>query len=176
MPSPGSEIRERLRVELEQTRAVFLELVAAFSQQGWDAPSQTPGWTNGQLLFHIAFAFMLVPPLCRLMRLFGRLPRSWSKRFAAILDASTPVFHRINALGPRLAAHHYRGQALGRKYERVYRAIRRQLDVIGDDEWTRGMHYPTRWDPRFSEYVTCADLFRYPIAHFEHHRGQLRAA
>src|SRR5678815_2337008 len=64
MPSPDSEIRERLRLELEQARAVFQDLVAAFSQQGWDAPSQNPNWTNGQLLFHIAFAFMLVPPLC----------------------------------------------------------------------------------------------------------------
>ena len=176
MPSPDSEIRERLRLELEQARVGFQDLVAAFSQQGWDAPSQNPNWTNGQLLFHIAFAFMLVPPLCRLMRLFGHVSRNWSRRFAAVLNASTPVFNRINALGPRLAARHYRGEALSRKYDRVYAAIRKQLDLIGDDEWTRGMHYPVRWDPRFGEYVTFAELFRYPMVHFEHHRGQLRVA
>lgn len=176
MSSPYNDVRERLRSDFEATGAAFHSLLASFSEQGWDVPSHNPGWTNGQLLFHIAFAFMLVPPLCRIMRLFGSVPRRWSKRFAALLDASTPVFNRVNAGGPRIGARLYRGDALGRKYDRVQRAIRKHLDAVRDEDWARGMYYPRQWDPRFGEYATFEELFRYPIIHFEHHVAQLRAS
>jgi uncharacterized damage-inducible protein DinB len=35
------------------------------------------------------------------------------------------------------------------------------------------MHYPTTWDPLFTRYMTLADLYRYPIRHYRHHRQQL---
>jgi len=35
------------------------------------------------------------------------------------------------------------------------------------------MHYPTRWDPFFREYMTLGELFRYPTQHFDFHRRQL---
>ena len=176
MSSLRIDVLERLRSDLEASRAAFHPLVASFSEQGWDAPSANPGWTNGQLLFHIAFAFMLVPPLYHIMRLFGSVPSAWSRRFAVLLDASTPFFNRVNAVGPRLGARIYRGEALGRKFDRVHTAIGKKLDSIRDEEWARGMYYPTHWDPRFGEYVTLEELFRYPIVHFEHHGAQLRAA
>jgi len=38
---------------------------------------------------------------------------------------------------------------------------------------SRGMHYPTRWDPYFKDFMTLADLYRYPTQHFDHHDRQL---
>ena len=35
------------------------------------------------------------------------------------------------------------------------------------------MHYPTRWDPFFTGYMTLADLYRYPTRHYDFHRRQL---
>jgi hypothetical protein len=35
------------------------------------------------------------------------------------------------------------------------------------------MHYPVRWDPFFTGYMTLADLFRYPTQHYDFHRRQL---
>ena len=35
------------------------------------------------------------------------------------------------------------------------------------------MHYPTRWDPFFADYMTLADLYRFPTQHFEFHQAQL---
>ena len=35
------------------------------------------------------------------------------------------------------------------------------------------MHYPTRWDPYFTDYMTLADIYQYPTRHCAHHRRQL---
>jgi hypothetical protein len=35
------------------------------------------------------------------------------------------------------------------------------------------MHYPTRWDPFFIDYMTLADVYRFPTQHFHFHRRQL---
>ena len=35
------------------------------------------------------------------------------------------------------------------------------------------MYYLTRWDPYFREYMTLADVYRYPGQHYDHHRRQL---
>jgi hypothetical protein len=35
------------------------------------------------------------------------------------------------------------------------------------------MHYPTRWDPFFTPYMTLADVYRFPTRHFDFHRRQL---
>jgi hypothetical protein len=35
------------------------------------------------------------------------------------------------------------------------------------------MPYPTRWDPFFREFMTLADLYRFPTQHFDFHHAQL---
>ncbi|PWK87230.1 hypothetical protein C8D88_104391 [Lentzea atacamensis] len=35
------------------------------------------------------------------------------------------------------------------------------------------MHYPTRWDPFFQDFMTLGDLYRFPVRHFGFHRRQL---
>jgi hypothetical protein len=35
------------------------------------------------------------------------------------------------------------------------------------------MYYPTCWDPFFKEYMTLADVYRFPTQHFDFHRRQL---
>jgi hypothetical protein len=40
----------------------------------------------------------------------------------------------------------------------------------------RGMHYPTRWDPFFKDYMTLADVYLFPTQHFDFHRRQLTLA
>jgi hypothetical protein len=79
-------------------------MVASISEREWTEPSQNPGWTNGQIVFHILLGFILVVPLARLLVFFGRLPASYSRIFAGILNLSTPLFNRINAMGPRAGA------------------------------------------------------------------------
>lgn len=56
-------------------------------------------WTNEQFMFHMLFGYLVVRNLLPVVRAFGRLPRSRSRRFAAILDAATRPFHVINYVG-----------------------------------------------------------------------------
>ena len=52
-----------------------------------------------ELLFHMLFGYLIVRTLLPLVRAFGRRPDSWSRRFAAVLDAGWRPFHVINYLG-----------------------------------------------------------------------------
>jgi hypothetical protein len=62
---------------------------------------------------------------------------------------------------------------MGRRFDRVIARLSRHLERESDSELSRGMHYPTSWDPYFKAYMTMADAYHYPTQHFEHHRRQL---
>ena len=168
-----SEVGKRIRRELEDARRQFHALLGSLSAADWDAPSRNPAWTNGQLIFHMLFAFMLIPPLFWVIRFSSRLPDEYSRAFARVLDLSTPVFNRVNALGPRGQAAIFGRRRAGSIYDRVHRSILRKVDSVQDDEWGRGMNYPRRWDPDFGECMTVERLFRYPTQHFQRHLTQL---
>lgn len=170
--TPG-RTKEAIRAELEATRAAFHALSHSLSAADRRQQSRNAAWTNGEVLFHITFAFMLLPSLLWLVRLFGRLPRQWSKPFAALLNLSTPIFNRVNAIGPHLGGRLFRGGRLDRRYDWIHARILRLLDAIPDEEMQRGMYYPDRWDSLFHRYMTLADLFLYPTTHFRFHRDQL---
>ena len=165
--------RERIRAELEDARAQFHAVLDSLTEADWRAPSRNPAWNNGQLLFHMAFGFVLIPPLFGMIRFWSRRSRRSSRAFASVLDFSTPVFNWVNALGPKGGGRVYDRRRLGRKFDRVHAKILRRLDSVRDNEWGAGMYYPRRWDPTFGEFMTYEALFRYPVAHFRHHLRHL---
>lgn len=59
------------------------------------------------------------------------------------------------------------------KLDRLIAALHRSLDAVTAEDLARGMHYPVRWDPFFTGYMTLADLYRYPTLHYDFHRRQL---
>jgi DinB superfamily len=150
-------------------------MAASISEQAWTEPSHNPGWTNGQLLFHVLFGFILVLPLANILVLFGHLPALCSRIFARILNFSTPLFNRINAAGPRAGARLLGRAGVIRQFDRVHGAILTRLERVRPHDWALAMHYPTRWDPRFQTPMHLEELFRYPVTHLRHHRAQLRA-
>ena len=171
-----SDLRRQLRADLETARQEFHVMVAMVPNEAWTAPSKNPGWTNGQLLFHILLGFILVRPLASLLVLFGHLPGSWTRGFARLLDSSTPLFHRINAIGPRAAARILGRTGVLRKFDQVHRGVLARLERVQPSQWSLIMRYPVHWDlARFREEMRLEDLFRYPVSHLRHHRSQLRA-
>ena len=158
---------------MEQARRTFHRLLDSATVAELSRPSKGTKWTNGQLLFHMLFGYLIVLRLLVLVRIFGRLPDGVSRAFAGVLEASTKPFHVINYIGsvggPRVLG--YAG--MGRRFDRVIDTLLRHLDGESDSELLRGMHYPTSWDPYFKAYMTLADVYRYPTQHFEHHRRQL---
>ncbi len=164
--------RQAAHEQWERDRATLHRLVAAATTADLHRRSQGTRWTNQQLLFHLVFGYQIVRALLILVRLFGRLPDPAGRGFAAVLNAATPPFHVINYLGscgggligPRCAA---------AWLDHIIASLHRSLDRADEADLARGMHYPTRWDPFFRDYMTLADIYRYPAQHFTFHQRQL---
>ncbi|WP_329051632.1 DinB family protein [Amycolatopsis sp. NBC_01488] len=159
--------------DLDRARRAFHELLDGARENDLRGRSAGTRWTNRQLLFHMLLGYLIVRALLRLVRLFDRLPTGVSRRFARLLDAGTVPFDAVNFAGSWLG-----GTVLPRRwmlslFDRTVAALHRRLDRESDADLARGMHYPTRWDPFFADYMTLADVYRFPTRHFDFHRRQL---
>jgi hypothetical protein len=168
--------RAALTNGLERVRTDFHHLVAIAADDDWAKPTAGTRWTNEQLLFHMVFGYMVVERLLVLVRVFGYLPGSFSRGFARMLNAATRPFHVVNYHGSCLAARVYNRNRMGVKLDRVIDSLERSLIHQRDNAFRCGMHFPTRWDPNFRDYMTLADIHRYPGQHYHHHRRQLTLA
>jgi hypothetical protein len=168
--------REAVHRELDRARATFHELHAGATPADLKRRSHGTRWNNQQLLFHMLLGYLIIRALGNLVRFFGRLPPGVSRAHATVLDAATRPFDVANYVGSWAG-----GTALGRRgqtalFERVVAALHRRLDAETDADLARGMHYPTRWDPFFTPYMTLAEVYRFPTQHFDFHRQQLTLA
>jgi hypothetical protein len=166
-------ISEEIRKELEDSRAKFHKLLNALSEQDFHKQSLNPGWTNGEILAHMTFGFMVINVLLPMARLWGRLPRNSSKWFASLLNAFTGVFNWFNMLGARGQGKAFTYKRIGKIYDCVYFSLLKKVSSIKDDEWKRGMYYPAKWDSNFDDFMTLEKLFHYPIVHFTFHLEQI---
>jgi hypothetical protein len=169
---PGA-IKAGIRRELETTRARFHSLLDSLPEEDFQKQSLNPGWTNGEILAHMTFGFMIVNILLPMARLWGRFPKGSSKWFARLLNAFTGPFNWFNALGARGQGTVFTYQRIRTIYDRVYFSLLRKINSIKDDEWETGMYYPTRWDSNFDEFMTLKKLFYYPVTHFNFHLTQI---
>jgi DinB family protein len=168
--------RGALAADLERARTDFHRLLTSAADDEWNKPSSGTRWSNEQLLFHMVFGYMIVERLLILVRVLGRLPDAVSRGFARMLNAATSPFDVVNFYGSCLAARVYNRKRVGAKLDRVIDSLQRSLTQERDNAFHRGMHYPTRWDPYFRDYMTLADIYRYPGQHYDHHRRQLTFA
>ena len=90
--------------EMDDARATLRRLLASADPDTLRRRSNGTRWTNEELLFHMVFGYMIVRALLILVRLFGRLPATASRGFAAMLNFATAPFHVVNYWGSRLAA------------------------------------------------------------------------
>ena len=165
--------RDEILSQLASARDSFHSLLKLFSEQDFQKQSLNPGWTNGEIIAHITFGFIIVNVLLPMARVWGRLPRGSSKWFAWLLNALTGPFNWINALGARGQSKVFTRRRIGGIYDHVYASLVKKAKSIKNEEWQRGMYYPIRWDPNFDEFMTLESLFYYPIRHFNFHRTQL---
>jgi hypothetical protein len=173
MNNNHQETKDAIRAELEATRKTFHMVLTSFSENDFRRKSRNPDWTNGEILTHMTFGFIVLNALLPMVRLWGHLPKWTSKIFASTLNAFTTPFNWVNAHGARLQARVFTYQRIGRVYDWVHFSLTKQLEGIKDEEWERGMHYPSRWDPYFHDFMTIRELFHYPIRHFIFHMEQL---
>lgn len=165
--------RDAIAADLERARVLFHQLLAAAGPDDWHKPTHGTRWTNEQLLFHMVFGYMVVQRLLPLVRVMGLLPEPVSAAFAWLLNAATTPFHQINYYGSCAAAVVYSRRRMGAKLDRVIATLQHRLTRETDDNLRRGMHFPPRWDPFFTDYMTLEDIYRYPGRHFDFHAAQL---
>lgn len=130
-------------------------------------------WTNEELLFHMVFGYMVVQALLPLVRFFGVLPAPFSRAFARILNAGTAPFDVVNYLGSKAAALVFNRKRMAAKLRRVTRSLERRMGRETAAAMARGMSFPDRWDPFFLPWMSLADVYAYPIEHFDFHATQL---
>jgi hypothetical protein len=165
--------RADIAADLEHARIEFHRLLDVAGPHDWGRPTRGTRWTNEQLLFHMVFGYMIVQRLLILEKVFNRLPDEVSRSFARLLNAATRPFDVINYYGSCAAALVYNRRRMGAKMDHVVAALQRKLAHESDGASQRGMHFPTRWDPFFQDYMTVADVYRYPGQHFAFHAHQL---
>jgi hypothetical protein len=165
--------RQSIHQEMERSRTVLHELVAQASPADLRRLSDGTRWTNGQLLYHMVFGYMIVRALLILVRTFGRLPDRFSQVFARTLNAGTRPFHIVNYLGSCGGALVFHGPRLTRQLDRTIVALHRHLERESDRALARGMHFPVDWDPYFTETMSLLDVYHYGTQHFDHHERQL---
>ena len=167
------QTKDAIRLELEATRKVFHTLLDSLSENDLYRKSLNAGWTNAEILVHMTFGFIILNALLPLARLSGHLPAWTSKFFAWLLNAFTIPFNWINVLGTRGQAKLFTYKGIAKVYDLATYSLLRKIEHIQDDEWERGMYYPTRWDSNFSDFMTIRELFHYPVKHFNFHREQI---
>jgi uncharacterized damage-inducible protein DinB len=166
-------LEDSIRSELELTRKTFHTALDSLSESDLRRQSLNPGWTNGEILAHILFGFIILNALLPMARVWGRFPKSSSRPLAWLLNASTRPFNWINALGARLQGRVFTYKRIGKLFDNIINSLIKKVQSIKEEEWERGMYYPTRWDSNFSEFMTLENLFHYPVIHCKFHLGQI---
>jgi hypothetical protein len=146
--------RRSIHEELERARTDLHHLVASATFADLRRRTEGIRWTNQQMLWHMAFGYLIASRLLRLVRFFGRLPEPFSRSVAAMLNAGTRPFHHINYLGSVGGALVFHGPRLIRQLDRTIDRLHRRLDAECDAALARRMHFPVGWDPFFRDTMT----------------------
>ncbi|MEU0878146.1 DinB family protein [Lentzea sp. NPDC005914] len=159
--------------DLERARTTFRTVLSAATSDELRRPSNGTRWTNRQLLFHMLLGFLIMRALVALTKLVSLLPAWFGRGWARLLNAATMPFDAVNFLGSWLGGSVMPRRAMVVLCDRTVASLHRRLDRENSATLAKGMPYPTRWDPFFREFMTVADLYRFPVRHFDFHRRQL---
>jgi DinB family protein len=165
--------RAGLHRELDDARMTFHRLVSGADRAALHRLSDGTRWTNKQLLFHMLLGYLILRALRLLALLFSRLPDRAGRGYARLLNAGTRPFDAVNYLGSRFGGNTLSTRQMAALFDRTIARLHRRIDAESDADLARGMHYPSRWDPFFADYLTLADVYHFATQHFEFHRRQL---
>lgn len=169
----GNVDRQAVHEDLDRARDTFRQLLDGAAADQLRRRSNGTSWNNRQLLFHMLLGFLIMRALLALARIVARLPRWAGAVWAKLLNAGTKPFDIVNFASSWLGGSVMPRRAMVVLCDRTIAALHRRLDRENENSLAKGMPYPTRWDPFFREFMTVADLYRFPVQHFDFHRNQL---
>ena len=165
--------RDAVVAEYRRNVAGLETLLAGASPESLRRRSAGTRWSNEELLYHMVFGYIVVLALLPLVRIFARLPAPVNRNFARLLNAATAPFDVVNYWGSRAGARVVNRRRMVGALRQVTAALERRLRNETDAGMARRMSFPTRWDPFFHETMSLADVYAYPVAHFDFHAAQL---
>jgi DinB superfamily len=165
--------RAAVHDEMDRARIEFEKLLDKASPASLRRRSDGTRWTNRQLLFHMLLGYLIVRTLMPLVHAFGRRPDSWSRRFAAILNAGQRPFHVINYLGSCGGGQVLPTSTMIKLMDRTIDSLQHKLDDETEKSMALSMHFPTEWDPYFQDTMSVLNVYHYGTQHFDHHHKQL---
>jgi hypothetical protein len=165
--------RSSVHDDFDRARATFRALLGEATDEELRRRSSGTRWNNRQLLFHMLLGFLIMRALLALARIVARLPDGAGRGWARLLNAGTKPFDAVNFVGSWVGGTLLPRGAMVVLCDRTVAALHRRLDREDESSLAKGMPYPTRWDPFFREFMTVADLYRFPVRHFDFHREQL---
>lgn len=171
--SQGQVSRQSVQEELERARETFHRFARDAPPQALLRRTHGTRWTNRQMLFHMLLGYLVVRTLLPLVRTLGRLPDRVSRVFAKVLNAANRPFHIVNYLGGCGGALLFRDRRLLSQVDRTIAALHQRLDRETEATLALSMHFPTGWDPYFTDTMSVLDVYHYATQHFDHHRKQL---
>ena len=169
----GAVDRAAIVADLIACRDDLRHLLATATPDRLRARTHGTRWTNEQLLFHMVFGFLIVRRLLPLVRLVSVLPAWVGRGFARLLDAGRVPFHFVNYAGPCGGALVFNHARMGWLCDRTIDHLVASLKDEPEQRLSRGMPFPTSWDPYFAPFMSLADVYAYPVLHYAHHRAQL---
>jgi hypothetical protein len=154
--APG---KATIRKDLEATHAEFRELVGRIGAK-WNAKSGNPGWTCGQLAWHIASG----------VRFSGGLVENARKgKQTNPPSFLLPVAFKANEFIVRRSSRKATPESVLSEYDNALRGLLQLLDDVRTEEFARST-------TNFGQTRTMEEMFRISIEHFEEHAPQVRAA
>jgi len=159
--------REELKREIESTRQAFHELLNSIPEKAFDLPSDNPGWTIGEVLYHMSIAPRFLGSDVKMIT-----RQNWAYRIIPVIIPKA-LFDWLNLKFTKFGARNVSPEFLAQEYDRAHASTLRALDQVSDSDFEKHVHYPD-WDPLLSGEVTVARLFHYVKDHFDSHADQVR--
>ncbi len=161
--------KQQLKIEIEETRQRFHQLLDTIPDSAFALPSSNPAWSIGELLYHMSVAprFMVADVALILKRpfLLKLLPNLFPER----------LFHWLNAHLTRFGARNLNRQFLANEYDKAHERILQTINRLNEADLQKSVRYPN-WDPLLAGDVTLAYLFGYIKRHFDSHAADIQSS
>ncbi len=147
--------KDAIKQEMEATRAAFHELVASLSADDFKKKGGT--WSNGQLLWHVAWGAEFVPDGVRRCRTGKNLPLP-----RGLFDVLNPWVTRWGSRGAT-------PESVTKKLDAALDKALEVLATVKDDEWTKGAKIAGTDE-------TVEHVLHQPTVHFAEHKADILKA
>lgn len=160
-------IRDNLRIEIEETKEAFHQLLESIPDEAFGLPSDNPAWTIGEVLYHMSIAPRMLGTDVKMI-----LNQNW---FYRLIPAIIPkrLFDWLNKILTKFGARNLTREFLASEYDKANSATLKALNEVREIDFQKKLNYPD-WDSLLSGEVTLERLFHYNKLHFDVHAVQIR--